>query len=167
MVTQLLLNSLIAGSVYALVGAGFYLIFRSAKFFDFTYGFIYSLGPYTLFALYEWFGVPTTLAVISALMFTALLGFALDVAIFAQLRDRGTSSLVLLLTSIGAYVVGQNVLSIAFGDGTRSIRSPLVAPGIELLGSYHLTTNCHHGFCGRNHRGFDDLALKDTNGNAD
>lgn len=135
MVSQLLLNALIAGSIYALVGSGFALIFRVVRFFHFTHGLTYSLGAYTTFALSAWFHVPIVQAIAISMIAAALAGLLLDVAVFAPLRAQGASALVSLLASIGLYVVGQNLLSITFGDAARSIRPHAVVPGMQVLGA--------------------------------
>ncbi len=44
--TQLLLNGLIAGSIYALIALGFSTIYRSVKFFHFAHGVVYAAGAY-------------------------------------------------------------------------------------------------------------------------
>lgn len=135
MVSQLLVNALIAGSVYALVGVGFSLIFQVVRFFHFTHGLTYSLGAYATFTLNVWLGLPIVPAVAIAVTVASLTGLVFDMAIFAPLRARGSSALVSLLASLGLYVVGQNLLSMTFGDGARSIREYVVTPGMEVLGA--------------------------------
>ena len=46
MLPQLLLNSLIAGSIYALIALGFAVIYRTVKFFHFAHGVVYTCGAY-------------------------------------------------------------------------------------------------------------------------
>jgi len=135
MLSQLLVNGVIAGSIYALVASGFGLIFRVVRFFHFTHELTYSFAPYIAFGLHAWLHVPILQAIALAVMGAALMGFLLDVAVFAPLRAREASALVSLLASIGLYVVGQNFLSVTFGDGARSLRPYIVVPGIEFLGA--------------------------------
>ena len=44
--TQLFLNGLIAGSIYALIALGFTVIYRTVKFFHFAHGVVYAAGAY-------------------------------------------------------------------------------------------------------------------------
>lgn len=44
MIPQLLLNGIIAGSIYALVALGFTVIYRTVKFFHFAHGVVYTAG---------------------------------------------------------------------------------------------------------------------------
>jgi len=50
LIPQLTLNGIIAGSIYALVGLGFALIYRSVRFFHFAHGVVYAVGAYTAYA---------------------------------------------------------------------------------------------------------------------
>ncbi len=43
---QLLLNGIIAGSIYALIAIGFALIYRTVRFFHFAHGAVYTVGAY-------------------------------------------------------------------------------------------------------------------------
>jgi branched-subunit amino acid ABC-type transport system permease component len=49
------------------------------------------------------------------------LGVCLERGIYQPLREHGRSPLVLMLASIGAYVISQNIISLSFGDVTRLI----------------------------------------------
>jgi len=49
---------------------------------------------------------------------------------------KGSSSIVLLLASLGIYIVLQNLISLFFGDDTKSIRTWEVKEGIEIAGAY-------------------------------
>ncbi len=136
MVIQLLLNAIIAGSVYALVGVGFSLIFRVVHFFDFTYGLSFTFGAYGLFALITWTGAPFAVAVVLAVTATVLVALAVEASVFRQLRMRsGAPGLASFIASLGLYIVGQNAISMAFGDGARSVRPYAVEPGLELWGA--------------------------------
>lgn len=46
MVQQLVLNGIIAGSIYTLVALGFIIIYRTVKFFHFAHGVVYTAGAY-------------------------------------------------------------------------------------------------------------------------
>jgi len=46
MVQQLVINGIIAGSIYALVALGFSIIYRTVRFFHFAHGVVYTAGAY-------------------------------------------------------------------------------------------------------------------------
>lgn len=46
MLSQIVANGLIAGSIYALIALGFAVIYRTVKFFHFAHGVVYAAGAY-------------------------------------------------------------------------------------------------------------------------
>jgi branched-chain amino acid transport system permease protein len=134
MLSQLVLNGVIAGSIYALVALGFVLIYSTTRFFHFAHGIVFTAGAYFSFLLVALLKMPLPIAVPIALVACALLGGLLDIAIYHPLRRRNASSLVLLLVSLGIYIVLQNVISMTFGDDAKRIAGNQVQEGIALLG---------------------------------
>lgn len=51
MLLQLIINGLIAGSIYTLVALGFTVIYRTVKFFHFAHGVVYTAGAYFAYTL--------------------------------------------------------------------------------------------------------------------
>ena len=51
MFNQLLLNSIIAGSIYALIALGFTVIYKTVRFFHFAHGVVYTAGAYCAYSL--------------------------------------------------------------------------------------------------------------------
>jgi len=51
------------------------------------------------------------------------------------MRKKNASPMVLLLASLGLYIVLQNTISMVFGDDTKSIRSGVVREGLQVLGA--------------------------------
>ena len=49
---QLTINALIAGSIYALVAVGFYLIYTTNKFMHFAHGAVAAFASYILYNLF-------------------------------------------------------------------------------------------------------------------
>jgi len=47
----LLLNGIIAGSIYVLIALGFAVIYRTVKFFHFAHGVVYTAGAYLAYTL--------------------------------------------------------------------------------------------------------------------
>ena len=132
---QLLINAIIAGSVYALVGLGFSLIFSCVRFFHFAHAIIFTLGAYLSLAFCRSLGLPMACAVAMSVMCCILIGSGIDCILYRPLRRRGASSLILLLASLGLYVVVQNVISLIFGDDSKTIRFGLIQEGYALLGA--------------------------------
>lgn len=120
---QFVLNGLASGSVFALVAISFALIYRVNPFFNLTHGILFTFGAYLAYLLVVGANVHIAFACIAAFVVVGFTGCCLDYLVFRRLRQRGASHVILLLASIGIYVVAQNSLSIAFGDDVRSLQS--------------------------------------------
>jgi len=142
---QVVANSLLAASAYALVGLGLALLMRVARFINFAHGVTLASCPYFALCLVRC-GMPLGAAISVAVVLSMVLGCTTEVGVYKPLRRRGASSLVLLLASLGIYVVLQNVISLVFGDDTKSIRPGVVREGLNLLGAritpIQITTIC-------------------------
>ena len=135
MLLQLIVNGIIAGSVYVLVALGFGLIYGTTRFFHFAHGAIYTAGAYFAYTFIALLGLPLFFSLFLAILFTSLLGVLTEISIYRPLRERGATSLVLLIASLGIFIVIQNVISLIFGDDTKTIRSGVVTEGINILGA--------------------------------
>ncbi|MBM4067264.1 MAG: hypothetical protein FJ266_16790 [Planctomycetes bacterium] len=51
MFNQLLLNGIIAGSIYALIALGFTIIYKTVRSFQFAHGVVYTAGAYCAYNL--------------------------------------------------------------------------------------------------------------------
>jgi branched-chain amino acid transport system permease protein len=132
---QLLVNTFISGSIYTLIAIGFSLIYSTTKFFHFAHGAIYTLSPYCAYLLISKFSLPVLIAIPLAILSATFVGLLIEYFIYRPLRGKGSSLLVLLLSSMGIYIVLQNVISLAFGDDTRTLRTEVVDVGMKFLGA--------------------------------
>jgi len=135
MIEQFLVNGIIAGSIIVLIALGFALIFQTVRFFHFAHGVVFTAGAYFAFLFKIWLGCPLWIAILAGILLAGVLGCLMEVGIYRPLRKRDSSGLVLLLASLGIYIVLQNVVSMVFGDSTRTIRTGVVKEGINVLGA--------------------------------
>ncbi len=135
MCISLIINIIGAASTITLIGVSFALIFRVSKFFHFAHGAIFTLGAYATFLAGNWLGLPLWASIPVGVAAAAVIGCSLDVAVFAPLRRQGSSPLVLLLASLGLYVILQNLISMVFGDSIQTIRTGTVEEGIAVFGA--------------------------------
>ena len=135
MINQFILNGIIAGSVYTLVAVGFAVIYRTVRFFHFAHGLVFTAGAYFTYIFKIWFEWPVTVAIPVSIALCAVLGIIIETSVYRPLRHKGSSSLILLLASLGIYIVLQNIISMVFGDDTKTIRSGIVKEGINILGA--------------------------------
>lgn len=135
MVTQLILNGIASGAVYGLVALGFGMIFATSRFFHFAHGIVFTAGAYLTFLFKVWFALPLFFSIPIAIGLSTLLGCLIEITVYRPLRHKEASSLILLIASLGIYIILQNIISIFFGDDTKTIRSGIVEEGINIFGA--------------------------------
>ena len=132
---QFIINILLAGSTTVLVAVGFALVYGVVRFFHFAHGIIFTAGAYLAFVFHAWAGLPLIAAVVMAGVGAAIIGCVIEIAVYRPLRGKGASPLILLLASLGVYVVLQNLISIVCGDDTKQLRSSEIREAINILGA--------------------------------
>lgn len=132
---QIVVNILITSGVIAMVAVGFALIYQTSRFFNLAHGIVLTSGAYFVLLFKVWLDLSIFLSSIIAIALSAVLGCLMEVSIYRPLRRRGASSIILLLASLGVYITLQNVISIIWGDETRTIRPEIVREGINILGA--------------------------------
>lgn len=135
MFPQLLVNSIILSSKLIIFGISFNLIYEVIGFFHFAHAIVFTFGAYFTFLFSIWCGFPIYIAFILAIICSSILGGIMEVGIYSPLRARNASPLVNLLASMGIYVALQNIISIIFGDNTKSVRTWEIKEGLEFIGA--------------------------------
>lgn len=135
MLQQLIANGIIAASVYVLVGLAFLVSYSTTRFFDFAYGILFTLAAYGTYSLAHFTGLPILISSLLATVTCILLAMALQISVYRPLNRNCASPLVLLLVSLGIYILFQNCVSLALGDDTKTMRSGDISQGINLLGA--------------------------------
>ena len=75
------------GCIYSLVAIGFVLIYKSSSILNFAQGAIVILSAYVFYSFSIQFGLPLFAAILLALAFGALLGFAIERFMLDRLMD--------------------------------------------------------------------------------
>ena len=132
---QIIVNAAVAASLYLLVGFSFAVVYSLTRFFHFTHGAMIALGAYLVFSCRHFLQLPMPLAIMVSLIGTACAGGGIYLATYRPLMLRRASPLVLMLCSLGIYVVIQNLLSVCFGDFPLQIRATNVQEGVGFLGA--------------------------------
>ncbi|MCE5263323.1 MAG: branched-chain amino acid ABC transporter permease [Deltaproteobacteria bacterium] len=116
---QTVVNGILAGCIYALFAMGLTLIYGVLNFVNFAHGELIMWGAYFLFlAMGEPLALPLYAAVPAALGMTALLGAAMDFAVFRPLRR--ANRLTLLIAAIGLSFFLRNAAQLFFGAEVRT-----------------------------------------------
>ncbi len=120
-IPQLIVNSIIAGSIYSLVALGFNLIFGTTKFFNINHGVVATIAGYTVFALSKTYGMDVWLSIIIAIIFAGLVGYLSEKFVFLQMRKKRASGMVMLVGSLGLFTALQAIIAIIFTSQFQTI----------------------------------------------
>lgn len=124
---------LFSACTFILVALSFSIIYKVTKFFHFAHAIVFTVGAYSTFLFNQIFAWPLYTSILLAVIITCLIGCTVEWLIYKPLRKKGAPSIVLLLASLGIYIVLQNVISMVFGDDTKSIRTWQVKEGIYVF----------------------------------
>lgn len=140
-VPQLIVNSLIAGSIYALLAMSFNFIFGTTKFFNFVHGSYALLGGYAVFFLTKNLGWPAYSAAVAAIFAVGAAAFILDKTINLPLRKRKSTNTVKLVASLGLFTAIQAMVAILFSSQFQILANPPLAAKIyEIWGGVFTQT---------------------------
>lgn len=142
MFQQLLLNGIIAGSIYALIALGFTVIYRTVKFFHFAHGIVYTAGAYLAYSVVKWqLSVSGGYLSVSGWVIVCLvgiigagvLGVLIDRTVYHPLRLKKASNLILMLASFGVFIFLQNLIQLIYGAQILSLRTGPIREGYHIL----------------------------------
>lgn len=125
MITQLIINGIITGCIYALIALGFALIYNTTRIFHFAHGAIYTLAAYLFYTFFHTFNCPLGLSVVLTLIIIALCGMSIDKFIYRPLEVIGASLLIQLLSSLGLYIIIINAIAMIYGNETKILISAI------------------------------------------
>ena len=111
---QLVVNSIIAGAIYAMIALGFNLIFGTVKFFDLGYGALTTVGGYAAFYFSETLGLNIGLAAVFGIIVAGSVGFLINKFIYSRLVKNKATSMVLMVASLGVLTAMQAIIAIIF-----------------------------------------------------
>jgi branched-chain amino acid transport system permease protein len=121
---QLLINGIIVGSLYALLGISFTAIFAPTKIFHFMHASVYVFAGYFLYQFAMGWGWPLSVSILSALLLAGVMGVLAERIIYSPLRRMGAGSMEMLLSSFGGYVILQNLILLIWKSDPRTVKIP-------------------------------------------
>jgi branched-chain amino acid transport system permease protein len=117
-------NGLTQGGVYALLALGFVVIFGTLRILTFAHGETYMLGAYVGFEVVRHLYPSLLLALVVAMVATALLGAIVEVLAFRFLRD--APHVTSLLVTIGISIILVNTAQVVWGPEVQALPQPLL-----------------------------------------
>ena len=139
-----LVNGVALGSLYALFGIGFGLVFSTLGILNAAHGAYASWAAIAGYYAVESLGVPFPVAILAGILAGGAIAVAVDQVAFQPLRDRGTGLLGALITSIAFWIILDSLAGFATGQqslafpartypsGMTSI-GPILVPTMQLL----------------------------------
>ncbi len=110
---QLLLNGVVTGCALGIVAVSFALVYATTKIFHVAHAGVYTLGGYVAWSLAVR-GVPDPIALIGAMAACTALGALIQHQLYGRLERRRATHLGILIASLGALAVIQNVLAAVY-----------------------------------------------------
>jgi branched-chain amino acid transport system permease protein len=119
---QHVMNAVMLGSTYALLGIGLTLIFGIMRIVNFTHGEFYALGAYMAYLFVVQLGINFFAAILLATAVGIVVGAALEFFILRRLKTTDIDSVMLLM--IGLWIAMQNTEQLIWGGVAKLIPSP-------------------------------------------
>jgi branched-chain amino acid transport system permease protein len=135
---QQTINGVVFGSLYVLVALGLTLIYGVLVQINFAHADVVTIGAFAAYFFTFAFGGNYLISIGVALMVGAALGWLVNAAIFAPLRERG-SELLPLIATIGVSILLQNAMLLWFGPIPYAFDSPYSNEVIRLWGGTFIT----------------------------
>lgn len=130
---QLLVNSLITGSIYALSAAGLALTFGVLRILNFAHGHIMMVGAYAFLFFLTDVGTGLLLSALGAMSLMSLLGVAF-LKIFISPFSKST--LLPFVTTVALGAILESIASLFFGVNVQSFSSSYATESYEVAGVF-------------------------------
>lgn len=128
---QQLINGLSLGSIYALVGLGYTMVYGIIKLINFAHGDIYMVGAYVGFICATTFQLSFFPTLVSVMVICALLGMIIEKVAYKPLRN--ATRITALITAIGVSYLLQSIMQQVMGTAAKSFPSLLPKGNIVLF----------------------------------
>jgi neutral amino acid transport system permease protein len=103
--TQLIINSVVTGSIYVLIAIGLTMVYRVLKFANFSHAELVTFGAYMAYIVNVSLGMNLFYSAIAAFFLAGALGIATDRLVFKKLRKNGSNVISMMIASIGIGLV--------------------------------------------------------------
>ena len=132
---QLALNIIISTLIYLLVVISFKQLYTTSKFFVISHAISITLGAYFTYFFSITLQINLFLSILLAITFVTLIALITEIVVYKPLRKKNIRNWQFLIASLGIYIILQNIISLFYGDGTKSFRTWRIKEGYQFLGS--------------------------------
>jgi len=139
-VLQQAINGVVLGSLYVLVALGLTLVYGVLVQINFAHADIVTLGAFSAYFFVHGLGGGYIPGIAVAFVVGGILGWAVNAAVFAPLRERG-SELLPLIATIGVSIAMENAMLAWFGPIPYAFDSPYSSEVIRFGGTFITVQN--------------------------
>ena len=122
MIEQIIVNGIVAGSVYILAGLSFGIIFTTTGVFHFAHAAVYTFGGFSFYQMAIAWKMPFLLSFFAGIAFAGLLGVLIERVCYRPLDELQATPVQIFLTAVGLTIVLQNIALLIWKS------EPLVVP---------------------------------------
>lgn len=135
----MLINGIVVGSIYGLVALGFVLIYRASGALNLANGEFVIFGPYICLMLMTALQVPFLVALLITLIFSAILGLAVERIVVRPLQNAPVISVIMATIGLSSLLAG--AVHMIWGHSTKTFppvfpQTPLNIGGIIVTPVY-------------------------------
>jgi branched-chain amino acid transport system permease protein len=134
--TQMLLNGIVLGTIYALIALGLTLIFSIMRVVNFAHGQMYMLGGFVVYYATVVYGLNYFVALIAAIFVVAAIGALFERFLFRRVLRIAKREENSMLLAMGTALLLENLALVAFGEKQRGV--PPVVDGVLEIGDAFL-----------------------------
>jgi branched-chain amino acid transport system permease protein len=134
--TQMLLNGVVLGTIYALIALGLTLIFSIMRVVNFAHGQMYMLGGFVVYYATVVYGINYFVALVAAIVLVGVVGALFEVLLFRRVLRIAKREENSMLLAMGTALLLENLALVTFGEKQRGV--PPVVEGVFEIGDAYL-----------------------------
>jgi len=133
---QYVINGVIIGGAYALIGIGLTLILGIMNVVNFAHGEFYMLGAYFLFTFFALLKINFYFSMVMAIATSMIVGFIFEKLILKPIRRKPIDTVMLCMVGVSLFL--QNIAMLIWSPIPEAIPSPFPDKGYAVGGLYFL-----------------------------
>jgi len=133
---QFILNIVLVASIYLLLAVSYYIIYTASRQFNLSHAVTIVSAPYLIYFFSIQLSLSLLVSFFLSVLLAILIGIIPEIFIYKPLRKKDCKQYYILIASLGLYIVLQNIISMLWGDSTKSIRIGDVKVGNVFFGAY-------------------------------
>ncbi|MFH1349317.1 MAG: branched-chain amino acid ABC transporter permease [Pseudomonadota bacterium] len=134
---QTIIGGLSTGSIYALIALGFVLIYKATDVLNFAQGELMMMGAFLSFTGIVYFKLSFIPAFLLALVFSAILGFFINVVAIRPMVGKPVFSIVMI--TIGLATILRSIAGLIFGHIEKPFPSPFPLAQAAKIGGLYIS----------------------------